>query len=286
VCKLEKYRMSNKKVEELISACPALGPIMGEMLGVGDYLWDRGWAERNAGNISVDVTRHVSGCDLGPAPEIQGEFEFSYPVLADRYFLVTGSGRRFRDVTKDAASNACILRISGDASGYSLVWGGEAGPDFKPTSEFPAHLRLHEHLRKNDASEDVVLHTHPNDLIALTHLPEYRTGEALSKVLWCIHPEVKVNLPKGVGFVPYAIPGTEALALATVEGFERGYPVVLWEIHGCVAKARSPMEAFDLIDIVNKAASLVLTCRSAGHVPTGLSEQQLRELAQEFDLKD
>ncbi len=278
--------MSDKKLENLLAKCPALETILSEMLGVGAYLWEKGWAEGNAGNISVDVTEHVSGCDLGPAPDIDGKFEFSYPILADRFFLVTGSGSRFREVAEDPARNACILQISEDASGYSLVWGGEAGPDFKPTSEFPAHLRLHEYLRKSDAVENVVLHTHPTDLIALTHMPEYRTEKALNEVLWRIHPEVKVNLPKGVGFAPYAVPGTEALALATVEGFERGFSVVLWEIHGGVAKARSPMEAFDLIDIANKAASLVLTCRSVGHIPTGLSEEQLRALAKAFNLKD
>lgn len=277
--------MCSEKTNDLISRCPALKSILDETRGVAALLWEKGWAERNAGNLSVDVTGHVSGCDLGPTPGIQGRLEFTYPVLADRFFLVTGSGRRFREVAEEPAVNTCILQISKDGSAYSLVWGGGAGPDFKPTSEFPAHLRIHEHLRKSDAVEIAVLHTHPNDLIALTHLPEYRSEADLNSVLWCIHPEVKVNLPKGVGFVPYAIPGTEALAVATVQGFERGYSVVLWEIHGVVAKAKSPMEGFDLIDIANKAASLVLMCRSVGHIPTGLSKEQLEALTKEFDLE-
>ncbi len=134
--------------------------------------------------------------------------------------------------------------------------------------------------------DKVVLHTHPAELIVLTHLPEYKDEAALNRVLWCIHPEVKFNLPKGVGFVPYALPGSEALAQATVECFRQGYSVVLWEMHGCVARAETPMDAFDLIDIATKAASLVLTCRSVGHIPTGLDKERLDELVREFGLEE
>lgn len=273
-------------MSDLISECPVLRPILDDILAVADNLWEKGWAERNAGNISVDVTEHVCDSNFGRASNIRTELECTYHVLANRCFIVTGSGRRFRDLAKDAASNACILRISEDGLGYHLVWGGRSSPCFRPTSEFPTHLRLHENLRENNAAEKVVLHTHPSELIALTHLPEYRDETALSRVLWGIHPEVKINLPKGVGFVPYAVPGSEALAQATSRSFRRGHSIVLWEMHGCVAKAKEPMEAFDLIDIATKAASLVLTCRSVGHVPTGLSKEQLDELARVFNLEE
>jgi rhamnulose-1-phosphate aldolase len=186
---------------------------------------------------------------------------------------------------KNPARNACILRISKSGGEYSIIWGGQTGPDFRPTSEFPAHLRLHEYLRRTDAEEKVVLHTHPIELIALTHLPEYRDEAALNRALWCTHPEVKYNLPKGVGFVPHVIPGSEQLAQATLQGFQRGYSLVLWEIHGSVSRAKEPMVAFDLIDIANKAASIVLLCRAAGHTPTGLSEEQLNEISRTFNLE-
>jgi rhamnulose-1-phosphate aldolase len=147
-------------------------------------------------------------------------------------------------------------------------------------------LRLHEYLRETDAVEKVVLHTHPAELITLTHLPEYREEAALNQVLWCVHPEVKYNLPKGVGFVPYAVPGSEELAQATLKCFQRGYPLVLWEIHGSVSRAKMPMEAFDLVDIANKAASIALMCRSVGHTPTGLSKEKLDELVRIFKLEE
>ena len=273
-------------MSDLISQCPSLQPILEEMLAVSGHLWQKGWAERNAGNLSIDVTDHIHACDAGQASGSPREMECSYPLLAGHCFLVTGSGRRFRDLAKDATANACVLRISEDGAGYDLLWGGEAGPDFRPTSEFPTHLRLHEYLRESNAPERVVLHTHPAELIVLTHLPKYRDEAALNRALWCIHPEVKYNLPKGIGFVPYEIPGSEVLAQATASGFRRGHSVVLWEMHGCVAKAEEPMVAFDLVDIVTKAASMVLTCLGVGHVPTGLNKEQLDELVREFNLEE
>lgn len=268
-----------------ISDCPALEPVMNELLEVSGYLWQRGWAERNAGNISIDVTELVAELKAELPDGKKGRFGHAYPLLANRSFLVTGSGRRFRDVAKAPSNNVCILRIGEKGRAYELVWGGESGPDFRPTSEFPTHLRLHEFLRETNAPERTVLHTHPTDLIALTHMPEYRGETELNRVLWCVHPEVKVNLPRGVGFVPYEIPGSETLAQATVTGFRRGHPVVLWEMHGCVAKAAGPMVAFDLIDIANKAAIIVLKCRAAGHAPAGLSERQLEDLVRTFGLE-
>jgi rhamnulose-1-phosphate aldolase len=273
-------------MRDLISEHPALASILDEMLEVSGYLWKRGWAERNAGNLSVDVTEHIPESGRKRRSGAARELECAYPALANRCFLVTGSGRRFRDMAKDAPSNACILSMAEDGAGYRLIWGGNSSPDFRPTSEFPTHLRLHENLRENDAVERVILHTHPAELIALTHLPEYRDTVALNRVLWCIHPEVKVNLPKGVGFVPYELPGSEILAQATVKCFRQGHSVVLWEMHGCVAKAEQPMEAFDLVDIASKAASLVLMCHSVGHTPTGLSKERLDELVRTFRLKE
>ncbi|GAB4343967.1 MAG: rhamnulose-1-phosphate aldolase [Candidatus Abyssubacteria bacterium] len=269
-------------MKDLIAACPALKPVLEEIFLISGYLWEKGWAERNAGNLSVDITEHVSGSEIERPHAGPRVLPYNYPVLSNRYFLVTGSGRRFRDIARDPADNLCVLRISENGSAYKLVWGGAFSPNFKPTSEFPTHLRLHEYLHGSSAK--VILHTHPTELIVLTHLPEYRDEGSLNRALWCVHPEVKVNLPRGVGFVPYAIPGSESLARATVDGFRRGCSVVLWEIHGCVAKAESPAVAFDLIDIVNKAASVILKCRSVGHIPTGLTKEQIDELARTFNL--
>ena len=266
---------------DLLSACPALEPWLARTTEMATYLWEKGWAERNAGNLSVDVTDCLRGAAQdGPFTTFEGR----YRGLAGRAFLVTGTGRRFRDLAADVARNACIVRVA--ETGTTRLWGGADLPGFRPTSEFPAHLRVHEYLREAERRERVVLHTHPTELVAMTHIPEYRDEAAINRALFAMHPEVKVSVPRGVGFVPYEVPGSEALALAGAAAFRRDHPVVLWEMHGAVAIGADVMEAFDLIDTLNKAAQILLACRAAGHVPEGLSRERLDALVRAFGLKE
>ena len=273
-------------MNDSILESPEIKTILAEAAETSSYLWEKGWAERNAGNLSVELSDCLK-CEL----ELSGRERFrplkvTYPSLAGRCYLVTGTGRRFRDLAKSIEDNSCIVRMNEEGNGYCIVWGGRDDPDFNPTSEWPSHLRVHEFLRGNDAREKVVLHTHPTEMIALTHFPEYKNEQALCEALWSMHPEVKVTLPKGVGFASYMVPGTEELALETVRAFGRGFKLVMWEIHGCVAVADGVMRAFDLIDTANKAAKIMLMCRSAGLKPQGLEKHQLDDLVKAFDLKE
>lgn len=265
---------------------PLLFKRIEEMTEVGRFLWEKGWAESNGGNLSADVTEYVEDAtrfsgDANPRP-----LPRSYPHLTDRIFLVTGSGHRFRDFAKCVEDNACILQIAQDGASYQVLWGGRSRPDFRPTSEFPTHLRIHDFLHATRSPQRVVLHTHPTELIALSHLPDYRNEEALNRTLWSMLPEVKVIMPRGVGFVPYEIPGSELLADATLSALERRHTAVLWEMHGCLAIGEDVYQAFDRIDTLNKAAHLIILCRSTGYAPRGLSQRQIDELARVFNLED
>jgi rhamnulose-1-phosphate aldolase len=276
-------------VPDWVETIEGLSRCLKESAEVSAYLWEKGWAERNAGNLSVDVTdlfeeRLESPTDAGwnsAAPD--RKLERSYPPLAGRTFLVTGSGQRFRDLARDVPHNSCLLRMTG-ADAFRIIWGGS--PQFRPTSEFPSHLRVHEFLRATNAQEKVVLHTHPTELIAVTHIPEYAGEAQMNRALWGIHPEVAVTIPRGLGLVPYTVPGSEALASATVEALRRGHAAVIWQWHGCVAIARDVLSAFDLIDTANKAAQIILACRAAGVVPKGLDDARLRELRAAFGLPE
>ncbi|HUU53634.1 MAG TPA: rhamnulose-1-phosphate aldolase [Armatimonadota bacterium] len=259
---------------------PELARSIDEVGEVAGLLWQRGWAERNAGNISLDVTERLSG-------ELQVEcssaaLESSYPELAGRCLLVSGTGTRMRNLAAEPMQNASLVRISGDGASYRRVWGGEGDTGFLPTSELPSHLRIHGALRRRDAPERAVVHTHPTELIALTHIAEYCDETTLNRVLWSMHPEVKICIPEGAGVVPYRRPGSEALAGATAEALG-GHRVAIWEKHGAVAVGETASEAFDLIDTLNKSARIFLLCKSAGLRPDGLTAAQLEEIDRVFN---
>ena len=244
---------------------------------IAGLISERGWAERNAGNVSVDVTDECRSREKSGVESPKVKTAKKYPELAERCFLVTATGSRFRDIAKRPEEHVFIARIADDLDGYHVI--SESGDgDGGPTSEFPSHLGIHAHLRRNDPTKKAVLHTHPDCLLALTHIRQYLAEDALNHLLWSMHPEMRIVMPDGVGVVPYGLPGSEDLADSTVKVLEK-HRMVLWEKHGCVAVGQNVFDAFDLIDTANKSANVFFIVKSAGFEPEGLSAAQLDELA-------
>ena len=252
---------------------PVLKKTIQSVADVGQMLFQKGWAEKNAGNLSYDVTDFIK-----PKPK-------KLMDLAGRCFLVTGTGTRYRDIEKDPAGCLCILRVSEKGSGYEILWGGKR-KGFGPTSELSSHLKMQNSFLKRGGKQKVVLHTHPNELIALTHLPETNNQEALNWALWGMIPEAKLFVPQGIGLVPYQLTGSEALAEATVKILEEGHKIVMWEKHGALAVGADPDEAFDLIDAMNKAATMYLLCKQTGQNPQGLTRKQIEEIGLTYPEKE
>jgi len=243
---------------------------------VAGYLWERGWAEQNAGNLSVDVTGLI-GNTKDTSDRFPGRsMKIPRPELAGHSYLITAAGARFRDIARQPEGNLLIIQISGKLDGYSYLWGWQ-GDNVKPTSELIPHLKIHGFLCQSGFPQKIVLHTHPTHLITLTHIERYTREDEINRLLWSMLPEVKINVPEGIGFVPYQCPGSEALADATLKALEQ-HRIVLWEKHGCTAIGTGVFEAFDIIDTMNKAASIFFLCKSAGYEPRGLTSAQMDEL--------
>ena len=244
---------------------------------VARILWKLGWAESNAGNISVNVTEHIPEDikELNKFPS--KEIDKSYPELSGFSFFITGAGTRMRDLAKEPSGNACILRLAEKSNRYHILWGGRSDLSVEPTSEIHSHLSIHRFLLQKKAPQKVIIHAHPEELIALTHVHEYKQESKLNRLLRSMNPAVKIIIQKGVGLVPYRVPGSDELAQATVKAIEK-HDVVLWEKHGCLAIGADVLEAFDRVDILNKAARIFFMCKNAGLDPAELSDTQLDEL--------
>ena len=268
---------------EEISLSIELKNIINDITEVAEYLWERGWAERNAGNISIDITElGVPGTDnFKQFPK--RDMKISQPELAGHCFLVTTAGSHFRDLSRQPKKGLLIISITDELDGYHLLWGG-ADAKSKPTSELISHLRIHGFLHRSTFSQRAILHTHASHLIALMHIAQYCNEEELNHLLWAMHPELKLVLPNGVGFTCYCRPGSEELADATIDSLKH-HRITLWEKHGCIAIGNDVFEAFDLIDTVNKSAEIFFICRSAGYEPHGLTNEQLAQLVKRPSIK-
>ena len=246
---------------------------------VARLLWDRGWAERNAGNLSCDVTGIVPVDQASGGPTVP--LGAASPELAGRCLLVTGAGSRMRDVALAPETWCGVLRFSDDGAAYSATRHDRDGAAFTPTSELPSHLAIHAALRRRGAPALAIVHTHPTELLALSHDRRIQSEAQLNQLLWAMHPEAVVVVPGGIGVGPYILPGTLEQGLAAGAAMER-HDVALWKKHGAVAAGATFAEAFDLLDTMNEAARLLLLCRAAGYEPEGLTDAQVEELRRAY----
>ena len=185
-----------------------------------------------------------------------------------------------RNVAKNPKKHLLLITIAQDLKSYQVLWGGE-GNNSKPTSEFISHLKIHQYLRQNNMPLTTFLHTHPPHLIALSQIEKYLQEDIINHLLITMHSEVKICIPDGVGVAPFRRPGSEELADVTVTALQKHH-VILWEKHGCAAVAADITEAFDYIDIMEKAATIFFLCKSSGYLPQGLSDEQLAEISGKF----
>lgn len=247
---------------------------------VAGYLWQKGWAERNGGNITVNITDSLDEAAKA-LPALAGPFEIGMKLehLKGCYFYCKGTGKRMRDLARDPMSNGSIIRICDDCASYEII----AEKPVKPTSELPSHLALHDYLIGSGSDYKASLHTHPIELVAMSHSSEWLDAEHLTKTLWSMIPETLAFAPLGIGVVPYELPSSVKLADATLEQIKK-YDVVLWEKHGTVAVGVDIMDAFDQTDVLNKAACIYMSARNMGFVPDGMTDEAMKEVQDVFNL--
>lgn len=245
-----------------------------------ELLSKRGWAERNAGNISFNISDISDKFHFAENNSEVYRIEKSFLALCGQTLMVSTTNSRMRDLAENPATSTCFVRIISDNE-YVIDHFPENSANSGPTSELPTHLGIHNLLLEGKRNEKAVVHTHPNELIAISHHSSLKDSERLSKLLWSMHPETIIFLPEGIGFVPYTITGSDELAERTIEVLKY-HNIALWEKHGCIAVGENPLDAFDLIDTAAKSADIYFRCKAAGFEPEGLTDAQMKELIQKF----
>jgi rhamnulose-1-phosphate aldolase len=230
--------------------------IAAEIAEVALLLWQKGWAEGSAGNISVNVTEYYPAIriDFRTFPMIP--MEVKYPALAHHHIFISAKGSRMRNLAKDPGKGICLIKISKKGDFYQVLYEDPENP-LIPSSELPSHLAIHNHMVKQGQGEKAVVHTHADELIALSHDKNLQSESRLNEILLKMHTETAFFIPEGVGYVPLEVPGSLELAKATLKSL-KNHKIILWEKHGCLAVGQDVHEAFDRIDLMAKAAKIYL----------------------------
>lgn len=246
--------------------------------------FEKGWHERNGGNLSYRIREEeINEIDKHLVLEDKWiPIGTKVPDLAGEYFLVTGSGKFFRNIILNPQSNIAIIEIDEEGINYRICWGLSDGG--RPTSELPSHLMNHEvKKRVSNGRHRVIYHAHTTNLIALSFVLPL-DDKVFTRLLWEMITECAVVFPDGVGIVEWMVPGGAEIAKATSKLME-SYDIAIWAHHGTFCSGEDFDLSFGLMDTVEKAAEILVKIMSISPKPLQtITRENFRELAEAFNV--
>jgi rhamnulose-1-phosphate aldolase len=259
------------------SPYPEFEEIIAAIGEAGGRLSDIQATEGAAGNISVYIGWQVEPRRKFPLEETI-ELPQAVPELAGGVFLVTGSGRRLREIKDDPAANlGCVVVNEGGHT--ARLYTSPRRLFVRLTSEFNSHLAVHhDQVVSTHTNFHAVVHAQPLHLTYLSHIPAYRNEGYLNRHLLRWQPEAIVNLPEGLGLAPFQVPGSPELMAVTVASL-RAHRVVVWAKHGVMAHSdQSVKRATDRIEYAETGAHYEYLNLVNHEQADGLSPDEIRSI--------
>ena len=251
---------------------------------MADDGWKMGWHERNGGNLSYRMKDEdvAAARPFFKKNETWTDIGTSVPGLGGEFFLVTGSGKYFRNVSLNPEDSIAVIELDEKGERYRILWGFEGGG--RPTSELPSHLMNHEvKKRVTDGKYRVIYHAHTTNVIALTFVLPL-SDEVFTRELWEMATECPVVFPSGIGVVPWMVPGGRDIAVATSKLMEK-YDVAVWAHHGLFAAGEDFDLTFGLMHTVEKSAEILVKVLSiTPHKLQTIKPDDFRSLAKDFNV--
>lgn len=232
-----------------------------KFIRLADDGWQQGWHERNGGNLTYRMTSYEvdSTKESFRRDNMWHPIRARVPGLAGDYFLVTGTGKYFRNVSSDPKTCTAVIEIDGKGENYAIRWGLTEGG--LPTSELPTHLLNHEIKKKvTDGKNRVIYHAHPTNVIALSFILPI-DNVIWTRELWEMMTECPLIFPEGIGVTEWMVPGGESIGLATSKLMQT-YNAVVWAHHGMFCSGEDFDSTFALMHTIEKSAEILLKVMS------------------------
>lgn len=262
---------------------PSLGETLDSMGEAGARISEIDAAEAGAGNISVYLGWDTEVRRRFPIAE-EIELPLAAPHLVGGTLLVTGSGRRLRQIVADPEACVAAVKVHDDGL-HATMYTSPKRLFERLTSEFNSHLGVHEdQVARRGVTFQAVVHAQPPHLTYLSHIPAYQDTEYLNRHILRWEPESIVSLSQGVEVLPFYIPGSEQMMAANVAGL-REREITLWGKHGVMARSDlSVTRAVDRIEYAETGAKYEYMDLAAGRLAEGLTREEIASVAREFDI--
>jgi rhamnulose-1-phosphate aldolase len=256
---------------------PELDELLHMMGEAGRHLADIEASEGAAGNISIWMRWPIEIRSRFPVLE-EIDLPQKVPELAGTTIIVSGSGRRLREIIDEPTANlACIIVNEGGKTGKFYTSYDRRFE--RMSSEFNSHLAVHyDQILATGTNFHAIVHAQPTYLTYLSHIPRYQEEQYMNTHLLRWQPETIINLPEGLGFIPFEVPGSPELMVENIKAL-RMHRVAVWAKHGVMARSDiSIKRAMDRVEYSETAARYEYLNLCVGEIGEGLSTAEIRKI--------
>ena len=132
----------------------------------------------------------------------------------------------------------------------------------------------------------VLYHAHPANVVALTNVLPL-DARTFTRALWKMLMEAMIAFPKGIGVVPWMVPGGPEIASATADAM-RVYDACVWAHHGLFCAGNDFDSTFGLAQTIDKAATVYAQARAmnggSDRFASAIPDEGLRGIAEAYHL--
>lgn len=279
-----RFEVSPDKDNKMIDPpYPELNDLLYMVGKAGQTLSSMSACEGAAGNISVCLHWKLKIDHHFP---LTTEINLPQPVpeLAGSTFIATGSGTRLRDLQNNPTANLACLMVNPDGLTAKMYKSNDCQFD-QVTSEFNSHLAVHyDQICSTNTNFQALIHAQPVHLTYLSHIPHYQDQKYLNMHLLRWQPETILNLPNGIGLIPFEVPGSAELMAGNVTTI-RKHSVVIWAKHGVMARSDQSLDrAVDLVEYAETAARYEYLNLINAEMATGLTGEEIRAICSAFGI--
>ncbi len=263
---------------------PSLSELTTYIGETGRRLCEISASEGAAGNISCYYGWEINIEEAFPNSE-PFSLPYDVPQVGGGVFLVTGSGRRLREVADDPEANLAAVQISEDGKSATLHTSKRKLFE-RLTSEFNSHLAVHcDNIARSGSNFSALVHAQPLHLTYLSHIARYQEEQYLNQHILRWEPEGICSIPEGVGLIPFAVPGSAEMEKSNVASL-RTHRIVVWSKHGVMARSDvSVKKACDLIEYAETGAHYEYMNLTNHGLAEGLSNEEILRVCKAFNVK-
>jgi rhamnulose-1-phosphate aldolase len=232
---------------------PQLEQVIEDVGEAGFRLAEMNACEGTSGTISVFM-----GYPLDPGSLFTQEESIQLaepaPDLVNGTVLLSGFGRRLRDIQNHPAENLGFIKIQeGGLTGILYT-----SPDrafSRLSNEFSSYISIHQsQLQATGDRYQAVVQARPHYITYLSNIMKYQDQVYLNNHLLRWQADLAVEFVGGIGVLPFLVMGSHGLMKSTIKSFHN-HRLLIWSKHGVIARdSNSVLNAVDLIEAIESAA--------------------------------